>query len=49
MTGTNGKSTTTRLIAAALGGDVATNTTGANMAPGILSALDDSASPTAVL
>lgn len=49
VTGTNGKSTTTRLIAAALGGEVATNTTGANMAPGILSALDDSASPTAVL
>jgi UDP-N-acetylmuramyl tripeptide synthase len=49
VTGTNGKSTTTRLIAAALGGDVATNTTGANMAPGILSALDDSSSRTAVL
>jgi UDP-N-acetylmuramyl tripeptide synthase len=49
VTGTNGKSTTTRLIAAALGGDVATNTTGANMAPGILTALDDSASPIAVL
>ena len=49
VTGTNGKSTTTRLIAAALGGDVATNTTGANMAPGILSALDDSPSPIAVL
>ncbi|HVN10913.1 MAG TPA: MurT ligase domain-containing protein [Kineosporiaceae bacterium] len=49
VTGTNGKSTTTRLIAAALGGDVATNTTGANMAPGIVSALDDSPSPTAVL
>ncbi len=49
VTGTNGKSTTTRLIAAALGGDVATNTGGANMAPGILTALDDSESATAVL
>lgn len=49
VTGTNGKSTTTRLIAAALGGDVATNSTGANMAPGILTALDDSDSGTAVL
>lgn len=49
VTGTNGKSTTTRLIAAALGGDVATNADGANMAPGILTALDDSDSGTAVL
>ncbi len=49
VTGTNGKSTTTRLIAAALGGQVATNATGANMAPGIVTALDDSASPVAVL
>ncbi|MFZ0161920.1 MAG: MurT ligase domain-containing protein [Kineosporiaceae bacterium] len=49
ITGTNGKSTTTRLVAAALGGQVASNTTGANMGPGILSALDDSASATAVL
>jgi UDP-N-acetylmuramyl tripeptide synthase len=49
VTGTNGKSTTTRLVAAALGGDVATNTGGANMAPGILTALDESASSTAVL
>lgn len=49
ITGTNGKSTTTRLVAAALGGDVATNTTGANMAPGVLTALDDSPAPLAVL
>ncbi len=49
VTGTNGKSTTTRLVAAALGGDVATNTTGANMAPGAITALDDSRSRTAVL
>jgi UDP-N-acetylmuramyl tripeptide synthase len=49
VTGTNGKSTTTRLVAAALGGDVATNATGANMAPGAITALDDSRSRTAVL
>jgi UDP-N-acetylmuramyl tripeptide synthase len=49
VTGTNGKSTTTRLISAALGGDVATNATGANMAPGIVSALDDHAGTIAVL
>lgn len=49
VTGTNGKSTTTRLVAAALGGDVATNSGGANMAPGILTALDESRSGTAVL
>ncbi len=49
VTGTNGKSTTTRLLAAALGGGVATNSSGANMAPGIVSALDDSRSETAVL
>jgi lipid II isoglutaminyl synthase (glutamine-hydrolysing) len=49
VTGTNGKSTTTRLIAAALGGQVATNSSGANMGPGIVTALDDSASPVAVL
>lgn len=49
VTGTNGKSTTTRLVASALGGRVATNATGANMAPGILTALDDSDAPLAVL
>ena len=49
VTGTNGKSTTTRLLTAALGGEVATNSSGANMAPGILTALDDSSSPVAVL
>lgn len=49
VTGTNGKSTTTRLVAAALGGDVATNSSGANMAPGVVTALDDSDSATAVL
>jgi lipid II isoglutaminyl synthase (glutamine-hydrolysing) len=49
VTGTNGKSTTTRLLAAALGGQVATNATGANMGPGVLTALDDSGSELAVL
>ncbi|HEY6796088.1 MAG TPA: MurT ligase domain-containing protein [Kineosporiaceae bacterium] len=49
VTGTNGKSTTTRLISAALGGDVATNATGANMGPGIVSALDDHPGRIAVL
>ena len=49
VTGTNGKSTTTRLISAALGGDVATNSTGANMGPGIVSALDDHPGAIAVL
>jgi UDP-N-acetylmuramyl tripeptide synthase len=49
VTGTNGKSTTTRMVAAALGGDVAVNITGANMPPGAITALDDSRSRTAVL
>lgn len=49
VTGTNGKSTTTRLIAAALGGAVATNSSGANMAPGLVTALDDNRDGTAVL
>lgn len=41
VTGTNGKSTTTRMIAAALRtiGDVATNDTGANMDAGLVAAL----------
>lgn len=41
VTGTNGKSTTTRMIAAALGslGAVATNTEGANMDAGLVAAL----------
>jgi UDP-N-acetylmuramyl tripeptide synthase len=49
VTGTNGKSTTTRLISAALGADVATNSSGANMGPGLVSALDDSDGTVAVL
>jgi UDP-N-acetylmuramoylalanine-D-glutamate ligase len=49
VTGTNGKSTTTRLVSAALGGGVASNSTGANMGPGLVSALDDDRSAVAVL
>jgi len=49
VTGTNGKSTTTRLISAALGDSVATNSTGANMGPGLVSALDDDQGAVAVL
>ncbi len=41
VTGTNGKSTTTRMTAAALGtvGEVATNAEGANMDAGLVAAL----------
>jgi UDP-N-acetylmuramyl tripeptide synthase len=39
VSGTNGKTTTTALIAAALGGDVTTNTDGANLPTGWVSAL----------
>lgn len=41
VTGTNGKSTTTRMVAAALGtiGEVATNSEGANMDAGLVAAL----------
>ena len=48
VTGTNGKTTTTRLLAAALGtrGQVVTNTGGANLPGGIVAAL--SASPAAL-
>ena len=52
VTGTNGKSTVTALVAAALGagGSVATNATGANMPDGIVLALDaDRDSPYAAL
>jgi UDP-N-acetylmuramyl tripeptide synthase len=53
VTGTNGKTTTTRLISAALGAlgqDVASNAFGANMAAGLASALGRSpAAPYAVL
>jgi CobQ-like glutamine amidotransferase family enzyme/UDP-N-acetylmuramyl tripeptide synthase len=45
VTGTNGKTTTTRLLAAALGGpsDVATSSAGANLPPGLVAALAASA------
>lgn len=52
VTGTNGKSTTTRMLAAALGavGDVATNAEGANMDAGLVAALAGSRNaPLAVL
>jgi UDP-N-acetylmuramyl tripeptide synthase len=49
VTGTNGKSTTTRLITTALGGDVVSNATGANMGPGLVTALDDGRGSIAVL
>lgn len=49
VTGTNGKSTTTRLISAAVGEGVASNSTGANMGPGLVSALDDDPGAIAVL
>lgn len=39
VTGTNGKSTTTKMVRAAIEGDVASNTFGDNMPPGITTAL----------
>jgi len=51
VTGTNGKTTTTRLLVAALGGrdTVATNATGSNLPPGLVAALADSPGARAVL
>lgn len=51
VSGTNGKTTTTRLLAAAVGtaGPVASNGGGANMAAGVVSALSRSRSDRAVL
>lgn len=49
VTGTNGKSTTTRLLSAALGEGVASNSTGANMGPGLVTALDEDRGSVAVL
>jgi UDP-N-acetylmuramyl tripeptide synthase len=52
VSGTNGKTTTTHLLAAALGtiGPVATNALGANMPPGLVAALDaDRHAPLAAL
>jgi UDP-N-acetylmuramyl tripeptide synthase len=49
VSGTNGKTTTTAMIAAGWGGDVATNETGSNMPPGHVAALASSQSSRAVL
>lgn len=49
VTGGNGKTTTSHLLARALGDDVAHNATGANMQSGVVTALADSDSPIAVL
>ncbi|MCX6431788.1 MAG: MurT ligase domain-containing protein [Actinobacteria bacterium] len=49
VSGTNGKSTTTAMIAAALGGAVATNTTGANMSGGVIEAYSRSSARVAAM
>ena len=49
VSGTNGKTTTSAMIAAGWGGDVATNDTGSNMAAGLVAALAASKSRSAVL
>jgi len=49
VSGTNGKTTTTAMIVASLGGDVASNTSGANMDTGIVQAYARSACSTAVM
>jgi UDP-N-acetylmuramyl tripeptide synthase len=49
VSGTNGKTTTTAMIAAGWGGEVATNETGSNMPPGHVAALASSRSSRAVL
>ena len=49
VSGTNGKSTTTAMIVAALGGAVATNTTGANMPGGVIEAYSRSSARVAVM
>lgn len=49
VTGTNGKTTTTYLLAAALGDHVAHNYTGANMATGIVTAYAESDAPLAAI
>jgi UDP-N-acetylmuramyl tripeptide synthase len=48
VTGTNGKSTTTSMVAAALGGRVCTNATGSNLPPGVVAALIGDDAPLAV-
>jgi len=49
VSGTNGKTTTTALVAAGWGGDVVTNDTGSNMPAGHVAALAGSRSPRAAL
>ena len=49
VSGTNGKTTTSAMIAAGWGGDVATNDTGSNMPAGLVAALAASKSRSAVL
>ncbi len=49
VSGTNGKTTTTALVRAAIGGDPASNLTGSNMAAGIVAALSTSTSSTCVI
>ena len=49
VSGTNGKTTTTSMVVAGWGGDVATNATGANMPAGHVAALASSNCPHAVL
>jgi UDP-N-acetylmuramyl tripeptide synthase len=49
VSGTNGKTTTTALCVAGWGGEVATNATGSNMAPGHVAALASSSSQRVVL
>lgn len=49
VSGTNGKTTTTAMITAGWGGDVATNATGSNMVQGHVAALADSLGNRAVL
>ena len=48
VTGTNGKSTTTSMLAASLGAPVCTNATGSNLPPGVVAAMIDNHSPLAV-
>lgn len=49
ISGTNGKTTTTALVRAALGGSSASNLTGSNMPEGIVAALADNRTSTCVL
>jgi len=49
VTGTNGKTTATHMIARALGDEVAHNATGANMHSGVVAALAESRAPWAAL